>query len=545
MKFLQTFWTGPSSADNHDIIAMKAGWRSPEYHWMSWALSCLLAKKMFGEVDLVTDLKGKELLVDRLQLPYTTVSTALENRLDNYNPHLWALAKIYTYSIQTEPFLHLDGDVFLWHKPHDDLLNSPLIAQNLDDDLPFYRIALDEVNKCFSYIPHEFLRTNYENRPVYASNAGLLGGNNLAFIKTYCTKAFDLIDKNTDALDKLPTGNLNFIFEQFLFCKLAEIEQIPIAYFKGAVDSPVFKDYIKFQDYPRTEMAHPVGGFKKYPHVCDHVAKMLRRHYPEYYYRIIELVRDKTNTMRSAVYYSPGLELPALQSRPAKPAIAQPVFIRTKAAINYLEKKHGRKKSEIGDEQIESGLLAIQSLHEITKHEKTCLAEIFRLELKHKSLLKKHYRKIANIQMLYNDDLKAYKRTQAGFSLTESEILELEVTRTQNCTRLKLGRMWEFNHPDEIPGMIERNFIEPDSPISVMMLPDILTLNIKEYYMDDIDDIIFSMTKTRKKIADILEEVKEYFPEEEIENDYDTYKKLLLDSLKHLLYSNMLLVINE
>jgi len=544
MKYLQTFWTGPSGANKENLITMKAGWRSCEYHWMSWALSCLLAKDRFGEIHLVTDLKGKEILADRLQLPYTTISTDLEKRLDNYNPHLWALAKIYTYNIQTEPFLHLDGDVFLWHKPGDELLNSPLIAQNLDKDLALYRIGLDQINKCFSHIPDEFLKETYEGKSIYASNAGLLGGHDLKFFKTYCEKAFSLIDKNTDALEKMPVGNLNFIFEQFLFCKLAEISQTPVAYFKEMVDNPVFKDYIKFEDYPNVAMAHPVGGFKSYPHVCDHVAKMLRNHYPDYYYRIIKIVRDQTDMMRSAVYYSPALDLPALPTGPITQGGAQPVFARTKAAINYLEKKYGHPKSdEISDDQIENYTLNIRSSTEITEHEKNCLLEIFSLESRHKNLLKKYYSKQSHIQKLYLDDLNAYKQTQAVFSMKESEILEIEVAKAKNRSRMKLGRMWEFNHPDEIPGMVERNFNEPESPVSVILLPDILTLNIKEYYLDDIDGIIFSLVKDRKKIAEVLEELKTYFTDEDIENDYELFKKLIFDSLKHLLYSNVLLAI--
>src|SRR3569833_1768584 len=92
MKYLQTFWTGPSGANKENLITMKAGWRSCEYHWMSWALSCLLANDMFSEIHLLTDLKGKEILADRLQLPYTTVSTDLEKRLDGGGPRRGARA---------------------------------------------------------------------------------------------------------------------------------------------------------------------------------------------------------------------------------------------------------------------------------------------------------------------------------------------------------------------------------------------------------------------------------------------------------------------
>ena len=111
MKFLQSLWTGPSGSSDVNPVSLKAGWQSCEFHWMSWALSCLNAKNNLGEVHLITDLKGKEILIDQLQLPYATVSTDLEKRLDQYPVDLFALAKIYSYSIQEQPFLHLDSDV--------------------------------------------------------------------------------------------------------------------------------------------------------------------------------------------------------------------------------------------------------------------------------------------------------------------------------------------------------------------------------------------------------------------------------------------------
>lgn len=248
--------------------------------------------------------------------------------------------------------------------------------------------------------------------------------------------------------------------------------------------------------------------------------------------------------MRSAVYYSPGLDLPALRPMTKRRSIAQPVFARTKAAINYLEKKYDSSKSdEISDDQIKSGLSNFSLLNEITQDEKESLLEVFRLESKHKSLLKKYYAKPSNVKPLYDADLEAYKRTQAGFSLTESGILNLVLTRTKNLSRIKLGRMWEFNHPDEIPGMVERNFNEPRSPVVVMLLPDILTMNIKEYYLDDIDGLIFSLVKNEKKTGDILKEIAAYFDEEEIQNDYASYQKLIFDSLKHLLYANVVHIV--
>jgi len=61
---------------------------------------------------LVTDTEGARLLVDKLGLRFTTVMTTL-TALDDADPEWWVLGKLWAYRAQTEPFVHLDNDVFL------------------------------------------------------------------------------------------------------------------------------------------------------------------------------------------------------------------------------------------------------------------------------------------------------------------------------------------------------------------------------------------------------------------------------------------------
>ena len=104
MRIVQTFWSGGKS-----LLQDGFGWLHPEYNLMSWALSCLSLREHYDEVALYTDSEGKRILIDKLHLPYTEVNVIF----DDFPclPQHWALAKIKTYSIQTRPFLHVDGDV--------------------------------------------------------------------------------------------------------------------------------------------------------------------------------------------------------------------------------------------------------------------------------------------------------------------------------------------------------------------------------------------------------------------------------------------------
>ena len=102
MRIVQTFWTA-----GQDPLKHAFGWLHPEYNLMSWTLSCLSLREHYDEVALYTDSEGKRILIDKLHLPYTEVNVIF----DDFPclPQHWALAKIKTYSLQTEPFLHVDG----------------------------------------------------------------------------------------------------------------------------------------------------------------------------------------------------------------------------------------------------------------------------------------------------------------------------------------------------------------------------------------------------------------------------------------------------
>jgi hypothetical protein len=545
MQFVQTLWTGTSE---ENPVGIKAGWRSAEYHWISWALSCLQAKSVFGEVNLVTDKKGKEVLIDQLQLPYASVSIDLEQKLDHYPQSLFALAKIFTYSIQTEPFLHLDGDVFIWHKPDDNFLNAPLMAQNIDKNLGLYLETLNEINKHFTYIPSVLLKETYAGKDIYASNAGLLGGSDLSFIKEYCRQAFEFINKNKNDLSKLNTNSLNFIIEQYLFYQLADKANIPINHLNGVVDVPIFKDYIKFDDFPHVQMAHPVGGFKKYRHVCDHVAKKLRKDYPDYYYRIINWVRNSDVNMHSSIYYSAQFGLDLLSPPPVEKAItiaeSKISFDRTNAAVDYLNKKNSVAEEIDLNTDITQTDFADRLIAKLPDGpDKDRLLEIFRLESERNLLIKALYANRANVSQLYEEDLKAYELIQKTFSLPEVDWIEVEVIATEKYGLVELEWDWRCDFKEDIKAIIERNFNEERSSYTVLLLPDVLEGDIVEYHVDELDAIIFDTMKDKSTIKEVFLQMKQYFSPEEIEEDYLSFKLLIISIIKRLLYAGSVRII--
>lgn len=123
MKIIQTFWSGGGNP-----LEKSYGWPLPEYNMMSWTLSCLSLRRFYDDVELYTDREGYELLVVRLKLPYTRVYVVYDETL--CRPMYWAYAKIKTYSLQSEQFLHVDGDIYITNTLQN-LLQKKYIMQPL------------------------------------------------------------------------------------------------------------------------------------------------------------------------------------------------------------------------------------------------------------------------------------------------------------------------------------------------------------------------------------------------------------------------------
>ncbi len=299
MKIIQTFWTGRQV--NNVSLDIKAGWLSPEYHWMSWALSCLLLRKLYSRVELYTDEIGKVILIDILKLPYTDVHIIFDESF-KIHPELFSLAKIRTYSLQEEPFIHVDGDLFIWKPLPDALLNAGLLSSNLEVNLFFNREILDDVEKHFVNIPGHLKGVN-SNENIFSSNAGIVGGSNHAFIKEYCDCAFQFVESNQANLSKIKVSNLNFLIEQVSLFYLAKERGVSTSYFMDEpVVHPLYQDYLRFADVPNVGMIHNVGGCKRNPFVLDHLARRLRLEYPGFFYNILNSCKKESIPLRNQLY---------------------------------------------------------------------------------------------------------------------------------------------------------------------------------------------------------------------------------------------------
>lgn len=291
MKIVQSFWSRPGQSGEQQDVSMAGacGWSDKKYNYFSWALSCLQFKKYYDEVELVTDKVGYEILVDKIGLPYTSTRVVLDD-LNDYHPQLWAIGKIYTYSIQDGPFIHADGDVIIWAKFDDQLESAALLCQCKEEGHPFdkfYAGVFRSVEDNFEYCPQTLRRSIDRNGNIVSINAGIIGGGDISFFKEYAASAFEFVDRNVMHLPKISVGLFNIIFEQFFFRALAEEKGLELRYFDAG--SHLSDDYTGIPS--TTKYIHRPGKWKQEKYFTSCMEYRLLTDYPDHYFRIMNLLK--------------------------------------------------------------------------------------------------------------------------------------------------------------------------------------------------------------------------------------------------------------
>ncbi len=294
MKIVQTLWSKPAEQSSEQVFdRLRGGWLDKRYHLISWAMSCLSCRRFYDEVELVTDAAGQALLIDLLDLPYTSIRCELD-QLNHYHPSLWAMGKLYAYGIQDQPFLHIDSDVYLWARFRSEIEQAGLAVQNVEINHSYYRQVLEQLNERIA-LP-QWMIAPLQADDLYSINAGILGGHDLEFIQNYVQQARGLIDKHQAAIVGVDNPGLtNTIFEQYLFYQLAQREGRPIVCYYPDPDPGDYSYLAHLYAVPqRSQYVHLIGkGNKTSPLLLEQLEERLRQEFPDYYYKIEALLADQ------------------------------------------------------------------------------------------------------------------------------------------------------------------------------------------------------------------------------------------------------------
>lgn len=291
MKTIQTLWCG-----DRELKYSAFWWNNAEYNLMSWALSCMSIKEQSEKITLYADSQGARVLADKLKLPYDEVIVNLDD-FHCLSCH-WALAKVKTYSLQTEPFIHIDGDIFLPRPLSEEVLKGRIIAQNKEQCTEYYggmiKRFLSIENLKLSPLFEQALRGN--NIPSY--NLGFCGGRDTEFFGRFCEEVFRFFKDNDFNGDRFRFSDIsaNVIFEQIFFSVMARHEGIDIStvYPETIRDNGYTRnDFCDLTHYEQKQFIHILGGHKRTQEICDMVETTLLRKYPDAYERIAELFPER------------------------------------------------------------------------------------------------------------------------------------------------------------------------------------------------------------------------------------------------------------
>ena len=292
LRAIWSFWSKPYRGDRFT-------WTSELHHWLAWALSVETAKQHYPDTYLYTDDDGAEMLTGRLGLPFAHVSTAL-NALTDCDPNWWALGKLYTYSLQSKPFVHIDADVFLWKPLPSRLACAAVFAQFPEPFIPgkssYQPEQLERVLRGYpqTWLPDEW---SWYRRAADAQRGeccGILGGTNTCFIRHYANQALQLITEpfNQPGLHRLDDKRRHMILaEQYLLAACIEYHRRRAGSQHGGVDiAYLFESSAAAWNRDRLMQAgftHLIADAKRNPVFARRLEARVQRDYPEHYARCV------------------------------------------------------------------------------------------------------------------------------------------------------------------------------------------------------------------------------------------------------------------
>jgi hypothetical protein len=248
----------------------------------STVLAILIAKKHFKRVEFTTDKMFKEIF-EKFGLPIDDLNAELEHLKSFVDKYFWAYGKLVAYTKQTEPFLHIDNDVFM-------LSGLPEAAHKYD--------LIFQSNEWFNrkgYHYYDPLIEVYDSAPVkckkikhvknrYAYNCGICGGYDLEHFKEWkrCSERYIFAPENQLHFYKDNNKMLihqNLMHEQYFNACLIES--------KGMRDRVfVLGDEVDEINRNGVEYAHLWGTTKREKENIDRVWRRLNRDYPKIYKKV-------------------------------------------------------------------------------------------------------------------------------------------------------------------------------------------------------------------------------------------------------------------
>lgn len=503
MNIIQSFW----SCNKENLLKENFGWLAPEYNLMSWALSCLQLNKFYKDITLYADTASARMLIDILKLPYSNVVCELD-MLNHFHENLWALPKIYSYSKQDKPFLHVDGDVYIWKEFDDELMSGDLIAQNKEAATDYYEAKFSQLETSLIYFPSVIQAERKNNNLMYAYNAGIFGGHDIDFFRRYANEAFEFVINNNSALQEINVTDFNIFFEQYLFYCMAKDESKQIhLLFNEVIGDNQYTGFGDFIEVPHNKQyLHLLGVYKRNNQVCSQLADRLRLDYPEYYYKIISLFKSNQLCLhRDYYHYCSNFDEGILCER-----------------YKLLKNETLRNR--------ELQYFAVQDLQAFPFDK-----NLGPVEGNVNFIRLKYFLHFSN-DVLYARDINTAESFQYLFQFPD-EISEKKLRSGYHVLLKNLPSEFLYEYLRE--SEIDEDYLSDDEYF-LAIVPE---CDIKGYSLvliDKLDCIILKTISCQITVGNLMETLKQYFDEEDLNDSLSEYCKLILGRIKMLLSNKLI-----
>jgi hypothetical protein len=255
MKFVQSLWIPPERRSSEH-------WSGRDQDLDYWTLSNKLLNK-HGEVEFWGCPQGV-IFAEQAGLRFSSMHE-FPKVFSRLGSKAWSLPKLYAASQQAEPFLHVDGDVFLYEWKLAEL--PQFLVQSGE---PFHA---DKGRAWFYGFMATLFRAGVQGvdrfwgRNIEIWNFGIFGGSCIQLPKV-CREIFDFSVRNWSEIERVPSDVFTAcVLEQILVpMLLADIGVQPTEYLRSA----------RVQEDARAKgFCHLIGGSKGLPWVKARVKQRL------------------------------------------------------------------------------------------------------------------------------------------------------------------------------------------------------------------------------------------------------------------------------
>ena len=275
MKAVFSFYSQPY---NYDVRNNRSNWASQEYEFIVFAWAVNRAKLQFSSVELVTDTYGRDLMAD-LGIDFDKVVLFSEKPSDK----LWAGGKMIAYSMQKEPFCHIDSDAFFRRKLPQSMIDSNVCVQSWDDTMSNHWYTETFAN-CIKHTKNEYpydLFHNCKNRRRYAGCMSLFWCKDVDLNTAYTQRFLDI--RETSFYKSLPNNfgvnsDYNVLFEQLMMSE---------EYFQmyGKIHDVLLAENELYKENNLAGFTH-IWGAKGKSETLKPLVSIIRQKTPEVYQRI-------------------------------------------------------------------------------------------------------------------------------------------------------------------------------------------------------------------------------------------------------------------